>query len=579
MKSFIVKPRINRRSDAGATLILVLIIISVIGVVMAAVVGNADTNIRATVQLRDQSSDNYAADAATNAYLTELKNKKENCNAVSTSFGNRIGFYSPVRTQTGNVNASVTCTPDVDPNDGAVKQQFGIGPGIANNLPAYALLAMQTNNATEGIVFPQSNKTVCIENGSVASNSVIDINNNTFGVRVTGTGTASDCSTGNGAVVGPPASTLTIQAHGNGGTGGCIGTTGFKPTPCSALALPIPKPTVPAPTDPITRVNQPAVCLTQSGTTYAAFQPGLYTNVALLNAPCSGVDFEWFSPGTYYFDLGSTPWQWPTTLVGGTPTSGPSTINPDGSTFTPAIRSVDPATASTLAGVDPVTHRPTGLAAIAAFPNSCADPAAQTQYPGVQFVFGGNSTFTPSDGSALVCGTYSATAAPIAFYGLDSPVTLSSSGPGPGYTVPAQTLCGTVGAPTVCSGSASGRTLINPSPNGHEQFDFKGFVYAPVAPIVMNLKNSPGQFFSWGLVAWNFNLDVNGVSNTVPFIQLPKPNQGFQEIWTYAYQYVDVWTCPVSASACPQTGPPNVRVKIQYDGTGTPKVLSWSHSR
>jgi hypothetical protein len=453
---------------------------------------------------------------------------------------------------------------------------------IVNNLPPYALLAMQTGNASQGIVFPQSNKTICIENGSVASNSVININNNIFGVRLTpGTGTAggtsTDCSTGTGSIAGPPAINLTVQAYGTNGSGGCIGTTGFEPTACSAITTPIALPTVPAPTDSINRVNQAAVCLTQSGTTYAAFQPGLYTDVTKLNSPCSGAaaDFEWFSPGTYYFDYGSTPWQWPTTLVGGTPTSGASTINSDGSTNTPAITTVDPTKSASLAGNG--TGGPTGLAKIAAFPNSCADPGVQNQYNGVEFVFGGASTFTPGAGNAEICGTYNQSSPPVAFYGVSSPLTIS------GRTISAQTLCGTTSAPTICSGSAAGNTVINPTSNGHEQFLFKGFFYAPVAPIVMNLKNSPGQFFSWGLLAWNFNLNVNGVSNTVPFIQLPKGNQGFSQTTvtstTYAYQYLDVWTCPVSTNACPQTGTPNVRVKLQYSGSGTPKILSWSHRR
>ena len=99
---------------------------------------------------------------------------------TTANFGNATtGFYSPVSTRTGALNASVKCTPDTDPNDGADHDDGSVRQRRRhrrddNNLPAYALLAMQQNSPTEGVRFEQSNKTICIENGSVASERDVD---------------------------------------------------------------------------------------------------------------------------------------------------------------------------------------------------------------------------------------------------------------------------------------------------------------------------------------------------------------------------------------------------------------------
>jgi len=573
----------HRPKDEGASLLIVLIIVTVVSLVMGAILALADTNLRATVQLRDQTKDNYGADAAAQAAVTQLQNGKLTCNDPTTAgnatFGNgTTPFYAAVQTQGGPLNAAASCSPDKI--DGATTTTIPIGSGVGigggdNNLPAYALLAMEPNSASEGITFPLSNKTICIENGKVASNSAINATNNILGVRVTGTGTASDCSTGSPT---SPYGTLTVQAHGANGTGGCLPnkTTQYKPTACQDMASLISTPSAPTPsTTSIGTVNPAPVCKTKSSVTYAAFVPGKYTSVSLLNSPCSGgTDFEWFSPGTYFFDYGSTPWQWPTTLVGGTPTSGPSTNNADGSITTPAITTVIPTSATTLPDLGGIPAWPTSSTQ---HPNACADPSAQRQYPGVEFVFGGASTITPNQfGNAELCGTYDANNPPIAIYGTSS----SSDVPG----ISAQTLCKSGASAVTCSAAnpTANGTLINPTANGQAQFYIKGFVYAPTSPVTLNLKNSNGQIFNWGVVVWNFSLNVNGTSPTSPFIQLPSPNQGFTQTTTttYTIRYINVWTCAASSSSCSKSGPPDVIVKVRTNADGTnPKVLSWSEQR
>jgi Tfp pilus assembly protein PilX len=545
--------------DRGAALVLVLVIVTVIGLVGAALLTFSDTSIRTTVALRDQAAAAYAADGAAQVAINEIQSGKLDCASTTPQVLN-LGtlaspFYIPVQSQVGPLNASTTCSPNTVEGATSTTTTTTTGTGTtvggtANNLPSYALLALGSASTDFGIDFSRlpTTATVCIENGSVVSNMKITIGSLRLGVRLSGTGTPSDCSTGSGTG-------LTVGAA---ATGGCISSTGsFSPTPCTHLAAPISLPSAPVPSDPITRTNVAAHCLTSGSTKYAAFLPGKYTNVALLNTPCSGgtVDFEWFSPGTYYFDFGSTPWTWPTTLLAGTPTNSSST----------PITTVDASNAASLAGLANVAPFPT---ASGQKPNSCADPALQSSSPGAEFVFGGASTVTPNaGGNAEICATYSPTSAPIAIYGAQTTVTVT------GGSVSPQTLCTVSG----CTGS-----LIATGNNGRAQFYIRGFVYAPNAPIVLTLKNSYGQLFNWGVVVRNFSLAINGSSPTASFIQLPSANQGITTTTTttttYTIRYVNVWTCQATGTPCPQTGTPNVRVKVQTNGSLV-KVLSWSVQR
>jgi hypothetical protein len=532
--------RVRSRDDRGATLILVLIIVTVVALVMGAVLLYADTNLSSTVALRSQTGKTYSVDAAGNAYLAQLKNGDAQCadqNGTTSHLGSAATpFYSPTGSANA-VNATIVCTPDID--DGLVQQKLvtksGHGVAISSaNLPGYALLALYQNSVSDGII---TNGDVCVLNGRVASNGVIDAQTANFGVR------AGDCTSGGGG--------LTLRAHGTTGSNGCVSGTGtFSPTGCTPLTNTISEPAQPAPSDPIPAMTPAPVC-DPSGT-YAAFQPGLYTDVSTLNSPCGGLpaQFEWFSPGTYYFDYGDT-WTWPTTLVAGTPTSGPTTDNSDGKPVTPALTAIDPAQASTLAGL-----------AQANLPNACADPAVQKDYRGVQFVFGGSSRVVATGGSAQICASYSDSSAPTAIYGAPNTVNVT------GGSVPGQSLCTPAAAPTTCTDP-----LL--------QFDgaevrVNGYVYAPAGAVTVAAPSD--NMFNWGAAL--LTLGVTGSASS-PLAQLPTTNAGYTETTTTitirTYKYVDVWVCPASSTPCSTTGTPDLRIKAQYeDDGGKVTVLSWS---
>lgn len=554
----------SQEGDHGAALLMVLVVVTVIALAGAAMLSFSDTSIRTTVALRDQGAAAYAANGAAQVAISKIQSGELECSSTTpeaTPLGTSTSpFYVPVQSRVGPLNASIICSPNTTEGASSTTATTSTGSGVAiggtaSNLPVRALLAMGGSAISDtGIVFSSTpkGKTICIENGDVVSNEKINATDVILGVRLGGTGTASDCTTG---------SSIDLTVGAADATSWCVGgSSSFDPTPCTHLASQITLPTTPPqapppPTDAITRTNPTATCHTLDGKQYAAFLPGKYTIVTRLNSPCSGTThFEWFSPGTYYFDFGSTTWNWPATLLAGTPTD---------SSGTPIA--VNATVASSLAGLADVALFPT---VAGQKPKSCADPALQSSSPGAEFVFGGASKFKVNDnGNAEICASYSSTGPPVAIYGANTALTVT------GGSLSAQTLC----PPSGCSGS-----LIGTGTSKRSQFYIMGMVYAPNAPIALTVQNSLGQLFNWGVVVRKFSLSVKNNSPSAPFIQLPSENPGVttttSTTTSYTIRYINVWTCKASADACPQTGAPNVRVKIQTNGSSV-KVLSWSIQR
>ena len=581
-----------KHGDDGATLILVLIIITVLATVMGVILSQEDTAIRSTVQLRDQAADVYSADGATQAVLNGLKTSGINCSDPSNPTGVTLGstttpFYVSTNGQQGSINAYAKCTPD--PVQGATTSTstpppvtsvstvtpppvtstaVGLGQGDAT-LPTYGILTTGGSSGDFGFDISTSanNKTVCIENGSVGSNSSINASGETLAVRLTGTGLSTDCTTGTG-VSADGKSKLVINA----GTT-CSGT--FTPTACTPNSGTIATPTAPALPSSLGTTNPAPTCTTQGNKSYAAFVPGYYTTAAKLNDPCnvgSNV-FEWLSPGTYIFNFtGTTTWSWPNTMVAGTP------IKSSGA----AVTGLNPTNANSLSGLNQT----------ATAPNACADPAGGSGVSGVSLIFAGDSVVSaPSTSTSEICASSPSGGPPVAIYGLASTTTIG------GTSLPGETMC---------ANGCGTSTLINTvaDNNGAQaQLYVRGYVYAPNAQLNMTVKNSVGQLFNWGIVIRNFRLTVNGSTPTAPFVQLPKPNTGIGATvttstpppypstsisqpapvvsTTYSIRYINVWTCTVSSlqssgqSQCPSGGTPNVQVRVLTNGSSM-QVLSWN---
>ena len=65
--------RVNRGDD-GATLILVLLLVTVVALGLSALLSLTDTSIRTTVNLRDVATANYDADGAVQAAVNSIRN-------------------------------------------------------------------------------------------------------------------------------------------------------------------------------------------------------------------------------------------------------------------------------------------------------------------------------------------------------------------------------------------------------------------------------------------------------------------------------------------------------------------------
>lgn len=499
--------------DRGAALLMVLIVVTVVALAGAAMLSFSDTSLRTTVALRDQGAGAYAADGAAQVAISELQNGSfPNDCATLAGDGLPLGsgtnpFYRSAQSSSTALNAYVSCVPDPSTGTGGVINSA--------NKPANAIWTVRSDfYYGNGQDYNwNSGKTINVANGNVISETTIDIGSNTLAV----TGTAVQ-------VLAKSQCWKNQQGR-------------FLP-PCSPNAALDPRPSYLAPTGVVSPAPAP-VC-TWGSTSYAAFSPGLYTNVDILNGikrkngnqnVCGAADVVWFMPGTYYFDFTGT-WNAPSRLVGGTPTdsTGAPIANP------------------TLGNLNTLNPASTG---------ACVDPRQGSTAPGVEFVFGGTSNIDLGSHEFEICATYSAGSVPIAIYGLTADI-LSGGG-------------GNVTTQHVCDRDSCSMF----SSNDDAEFHIQGFVYAPNARIALYLWNSPGRLFNWGLLLGSFSLAVSGTSPIQPFVGLP-PISG---ITSYSVMYLSVWMCPAGASPC-NSGPARLTAKVQV--TGSPAavtVLSWSVKR
>jgi Tfp pilus assembly protein PilX len=286
--------RFNRGED-GAALVIVLIIVTVVGLVLGAVLTLADTSVRATVALRDQTGSAYNADGAAQAAINKLRNELFN-NGTGECFGgsDTLGlrdFYPATRGQQGNAASSASVRCKAEPGTGA---QGSPVPISSANKPGTAVLTLGTSAAETGQTYGQSNKPVTIH-GGVISNSTIDSNK----AQLTVTGS-------------------TVRA-----VGACAGSI----TPACTSTPVVADPNYAVPLDPpAPPVSLPA-CNNQ--TQVAEFRPGLYTDADFLNN-CKA---SWllFTPGTYFFDFTTGTqrvWTLNKTAVGGTLTGAKTNTPP-----------------------------------------------------------------------------------------------------------------------------------------------------------------------------------------------------------------------------------------------------------
>jgi hypothetical protein len=389
-----------RSGDTGASLVLVLIIITVIALVMGAVLAETDSNLRTTFAVRDEAGSAYGGDGAAQAAINDIRNGygyiggSVFTNAVNSScFGPTSSqgtlalrdFYPAIDGQkrSATSSASVVCTGE----NGTGAQ----GPPVIikdDNRPAQAILTLGTNPSEDGINVKAQAKdpgNVLVPfnvHGSIVSDS--NINVSAGSLVASGAVTAHTGCTG--AITSTPAKV-------------CDAATTVDPLYATEAGI-LPYQAVPT--------TCPGKLVT--------FNPGYYDDAVSLSnlmngtGSCKG-SVWWFTPGSYYFDFHNDPsvdlpglpkgdhlWtikDSSSQLVGGTPCATrvfPDPINsPNNPPCTQIAKPIVPAVV----------------------PGACVFPTealsaqiAKTSTPGVQFIFGGDSQLRLDAGDVEICGSY-----------------------------------------------------------------------------------------------------------------------------------------------------------------------------
>ncbi|MFL6161826.1 MAG: hypothetical protein ACJ74U_06315 [Jatrophihabitantaceae bacterium] len=378
--------------ESGATLILVLLLVTVVSLVIGATLTLADTSIRTTVVVRGQAAGVYDAQGGVDTAINTLRNNSYNNDTSSSTYPKCFGstatsdtlvlpnFY-PGTTGGAASSVAVTCSPD--PSTGAAGGLVQINSG---NKPGNAILTLGTDSGEDGLNVKTLNNSIpFLVHGGVVSDS---------NIRVT-----------NGSLQ----SNTTVFAH-----TGCSGTIVSNPPPavCNSGVAADPNyafdPSFASPANTVpTYRAAPAATSANCPGKLVTFQPGYYDDAAGLNSlmngvgsnPCKG-SVWWFQPGTYYFDFHNT--------------SNPLLSGSD--LWTVADGQLVAGTPTNSSGA--VISKPTVPAAV---PGACQNPIKSDTAVGVQFIFGGDSQLTVSGtADAEICGSYHAGRPPIAIYGMKS---------------------------------------------------------------------------------------------------------------------------------------------------------------
>jgi hypothetical protein len=539
--------RLARSDDSGATLVLALIFITVVSVVIAAVLSFVDTSMRTTIAVRDEAAKAAAADAAAQIAINAIR-KSGYVSGGAGSCQDQIpssslnGFY----TQGGTTySAAVTCLTDTDDSTGG-----GVGPPItSSNRPGQAILTLGqgTDGGFEAYTGGGGDeikvKGDILSNSSITSQKSLTGYNNikavgactalSGGIMTSATGSLTTtppgpkCNLGAGAVVQDP---------------GIANPSGYAPPSIAGLT-----------------VQSVPNCTGHDGAQVFRFEPGIYTDLPGLKAltstsrsnRCQGSTL-WFTPGTYFFNLGGT---WPIDtgyVVGGTPkdnaTEPPLTPGMPGSCMAP----------------------------IPPDQNTTLPPPPWTRPPdngGVELVLGGTTRISLGHGHIELCASYDSSKPPIALYGLKSAV----------GTVPAEPdrICAEVGGKDTNNSDSCAVIYSDNSPDS--EFYVQGTTYMPKAWVGVHINNDSGQVFRYGIIVRRLLIAATGSAYLDdPVIEVPDLVNAGPSL-TVLYLGIDV----CAGATCPLRVRPDLEVKVGIkDPSGTPvpgqrqvTVYSWSVQR
>jgi hypothetical protein len=518
-----------------------MVIVTIMSLGLLGVLSLSDTSIRTTERLREQASASYAADAAGQVAVDQIRrdtfnNAAGSCSTTGSNSTEVLSNFYPATSTAPSASAAVRCTPD---------PSYGTDGGGPNSKPGSAMLTLGTGAGGEhGVYVNDSENRSFKVKGGIFSNADIYLEGNKSDLENTADNSyifSMHGCTLNGSQIIKTATTTQDCSYASQPSS-AFDRRGKDPATISNHGTSFDAPAGPS------SVGTPPPCTNNQ---VYQLQPGLYSSATALNvltngASCSKSVFH-FNPGTYYFDFqdpGSHEWVISGGyLVGGTATS--------------ALR-VNPA--------------PT-------MPGSCVPPgsAAATTTSGVQFVFGGDSrlfsTKSGNDASHIeLCASNTQSGPPIAVYGLKQSVGSGST------TVSAQSGCITASGYVTTGGDNTHCAVIKSANDPTPQLIIWGTSYTPRSMIDLYLNNNTVQVFRWGLVARGIRLSSSGSPHEAldsPVIDVP--SDAPEPFALPNLVYLDVYVCPGS-STCSTSGTVRLRAKVLVSPQPptTVTVLSWS---
>jgi len=161
--------RLTRRDDIGASLVLVLIVVTVFGLSLSALLSLTDTSVRTTVGMREQAAATYNADGALQAAINNIRNSTYNGAAGQHCFGGTDTVA--LNNFAGADSAAVSCSADP-------KKVLIQCPSLSQcNRPGSAILTLGRIAGEDGLNIQQPTGSAFKVHGTVFSNSNINVVN------------------------------------------------------------------------------------------------------------------------------------------------------------------------------------------------------------------------------------------------------------------------------------------------------------------------------------------------------------------------------------------------------------------
>jgi Tfp pilus assembly protein PilX len=383
-------------SDDGAMLVFAIIVVIIVMTISTSLLTVSSTNFRATSAYGDQGGNSAAAEAAMQTAANTIRRTLFNNSAGQHCFPNSAGSLTAgsdslslndlVAEGARHYSATVVCA-HAPGSSSPVLINVGNRPGMA-----ILTLGDLTSSGEPGLSIKALNAIPFKVHGAIYSNSDIQLVQGAV-VDDQGVYAKRSCNAATTAGITPTPSCLFTGAVPSGADPAYVAAVSTVPGYVGAATYGAGA--TPLPFDQ----TFPNGCKN----TTVTFQPGYYDDAAELSkmmssSGCAGSTF-WFKPGAYYFDFHN-----------GDDAALPSSSH---------VWTVD--TGSLVAGTPATADRKPVTNPV--IPGSCVSPISKDNSSvdqGVQFIVGGDSQLVVNAAKTEICGTYSASAPPIAVYGASS---------------------------------------------------------------------------------------------------------------------------------------------------------------